>query len=62
MAASEIMRGGAMGRTNANCVIAGTQVPHLAALVGVELPGTFAAALFTPEGVDLRTLDVMAEW
>jgi CRISPR-associated endonuclease Cas1 len=51
MTASKIMQSAAMGRTYANYIIAGTQVPHprhypnLAALAGVELPGKFAAAL-----------------
>jgi hypothetical protein len=54
LTASKIVQGAAMGRTYANCIIAGTQVPHprhypnLAALVGVELPEKFAAALSAP--------------
>jgi len=50
------MQSAAMGRTYANYIIAGTQVPHprhypnLAALAGVALPGKFAAALAGPAG------------
>jgi CRISPR-associated endonuclease Cas1 len=55
MRASEIVRGAAMGRTYAYDIIAGTCTPHprhypnLAALVGVELPSKFTAALAAPK-------------
>ncbi len=45
----------AIGRSYAYYIVAGTRVPHprhypnLAALVGVALPRTFAAALSSPE-------------
>jgi hypothetical protein len=48
---TEIALGTAMGRSYAYYVVAGTRIPHprhfpsLAALVGVELPKEFAAAL-----------------
>lgn len=56
MSANEIVRGAAMGRTYAYHIIAGTRIPHprhypnLAALVGVELPRKFTAALSVHEG------------
>jgi hypothetical protein len=49
---TEIALGAAMGRSYAYYIVAGTRIPHprhvpsLAALVGVELPKEFAAALF----------------
>jgi CRISPR/Cas system-associated endonuclease Cas1 len=52
---SEIASGTAMGRSYAYYIVAGTRIPHprhypnLAALVGVELPRKFAAALSVPE-------------
>jgi hypothetical protein len=52
----EIAVGTAMGRSYAYYVVAGTRIPHprhfpsLAALVGVELPKEFAAALPSREG------------
>jgi hypothetical protein len=52
---TEIAIGAAMGRSYAYYVVAGTRIPHprhfpsLAALVGVELPKEFAAALFGRE-------------
>ena len=48
---TEIALGAAMGRSYAYYIVAGTRIPHprhypsLAALVGVELPRKFAAAL-----------------
>jgi hypothetical protein len=51
-----IARGTTIGRSYAYYIVAGTRVPHprhypnLAALVGVELPRKFAAALSSPEG------------
>jgi hypothetical protein len=48
--------GTALGRSYAYYVVAGTRIPHprhfptLAALVGVELPKEFAAALSGSEG------------
>lgn len=51
MSPSEIVRGAAVRRSYAYYIVAGTRVPHprhypnLAALAGVELPRTFAAAL-----------------
>jgi CRISPR/Cas system-associated endonuclease Cas1 len=54
---AEIAAGTAMGRSYAYYIVAGTRVPHprhypnLAALAGVELPRTFAAALCSPEGI-----------
>jgi hypothetical protein len=48
---TEIALGAAMGRSYAYYIVAGTRIPHprhfpsLAALVGVELPKEFAAAL-----------------
>jgi hypothetical protein len=53
---TEIALGTAMGRSYAYYVVAGTHIPHarhfptLAALVGVELPKEFAAALSGREG------------
>jgi hypothetical protein len=53
---TEVALGAAMGRSYAYYIVAGTRIPHprhypsLAALVGVELPGKFAAALSSPEG------------
>jgi hypothetical protein len=53
---SEIASGAAMGRSYAYYIVAGKRTPHprhypnLAALAGVELPTTFAAALSAPEG------------
>jgi hypothetical protein len=52
--AREIVQGAAMGRTYAYAIIAGTLIPHLrhypnlAELVGIELPGKFAATLSAP--------------
>jgi len=52
MSPSEIASGTTMGRSYAYYIVAGTHIPHprhypnLAALVGVELPVAFAAALF----------------
>jgi CRISPR/Cas system-associated endonuclease Cas1 len=48
---TQVAVGAAMGRSYAYYIVAGTRIPHprhypsLAALVGVELPGKFAAAL-----------------
>ena len=56
---TEIALGAAMGRSYAYYIVAGTRIPHprhyssLAALVGVELPRKFAAALSSPQ--DLNT-------
>ena len=53
---TEIALGAAMGRSYAYYIVAGTRIPHprhypsLAALVGVELPREFAAALSRPGG------------
>jgi hypothetical protein len=53
---TEVAVGTAMGRSYAYYVVAGTRIPHprhfpsLAALVGVELPNEFAAALYSREG------------
>jgi hypothetical protein len=53
---TEIALGAAMGRSYAYYIVAGTRIPHprhypnLAALVGVELPRKFAAALSSREG------------
>jgi hypothetical protein len=53
---TEVAVGAAMGRSYAYYVVAGTRIPHprhfpsLAALVGVELPKEFAAALSSREG------------
>jgi hypothetical protein len=55
---TEIALRAAMGRSYAYYIVAGTRIPHprhypsLAALVGVELPGKFVAALCAsgPEG------------
>ena len=53
---TEVAVGTAMGRSYAYYVVAGTRIPHprhfpsLAALVGVELPKEFAAALASREG------------
>ena len=53
---TEIALGAAIGRSYAYYIAAGTRIPHprhypdLAALVGVELPREFAAALSSPEG------------
>jgi hypothetical protein len=53
---TEIALGAAMGRSYAYYIVAGTRIPHprhfpsLAALVGVELPKEFAAALSSREG------------
>lgn len=57
MSPSEIEQGGAVRRSYAYYIVAGTRVPHprhypnLAALAGVELPTTFAAALSTARPV-----------
>jgi hypothetical protein len=54
---TEVAVGAAMGRSYAYYVVAGTRIPHprhfpsLAALVGVELPKEFAAALSRREGL-----------
>jgi hypothetical protein len=51
-----IAKGTTIGRSYAYYIVAGTRIPHprhypnLAALVGVALPRTFAAALSSPEG------------
>ena len=51
-----IAQGTTIGRSYAYYIVAGTRIPHprhypnLAALVGVELPRKFAAALSSPEG------------
>jgi hypothetical protein len=56
---TEIALGAAMGRSYAYYIVAGKRIPHprhyssLAALVGVELPRKFAAALSSPQ--DLNT-------
>jgi hypothetical protein len=53
---TEIALGTAMGRSYAYYIVAGTRIPHprhfasLAALVGVELPKEFAAAMSSREG------------
>jgi hypothetical protein len=53
---TEVALGAAMGRSYANYIVAGSRIPHprhyssLAALVGVELPREFAAALSRPGG------------
>jgi len=53
---TEIAVSTAMGRSYAYYIVAGTRIPHprhfpsLAALVGVELPKEFAAALTSREG------------
>jgi CRISPR-associated endonuclease Cas1 len=53
---TEVAVGAAMGRSYAYYVVAGTRIPHprhfpsLAALVGVEFPKEFAAALSSREG------------
>jgi hypothetical protein len=53
---TEVALGAAMGRSYAYYIVAGTRIPHprhypsLAALVGVELPREFAAALSRPGG------------
>jgi CRISPR/Cas system-associated endonuclease Cas1 len=53
---TEVALGAAMGRSYAYYIVAGTRIPHprhypsLAALVGVELPRKFAAALSSCEG------------
>jgi hypothetical protein len=53
---AEIALGAAMGRSYAYYIVAGARIPHprhfagLAALVGVELPKEFAAALSSREG------------
>jgi CRISPR/Cas system-associated endonuclease Cas1 len=53
---TEVALGTAMGRSYAYNIVAGTRIPHprhfqsLAALVGVELPKEFAAALSSREG------------
>ena len=50
---TEIALSTAMGRSYAYYIVAGTRIPHprhfpsLAALVGVELPNEFAAALYS---------------
>jgi hypothetical protein len=53
---TEIALGAAMGRSYAYYIVAGTRIPHprhyptLAALVGVELPREFAAAVSAAAG------------
>jgi hypothetical protein len=53
---TEVALGAAMGRSYAYYIVAGTRIPHprhypsLAALVGVELPRTFAAAASAAAG------------
>ena len=56
MSPAQIIQGAAMGRSYAYYIVAGTRIPHprhfpnLAALVGVELPRTLAAALSAAAG------------